>query len=1789
MNTNTPTDLPAAQTLLGDLPATDLPATLLPVRLETRFITQEETTYLCVRVFPDDVHIDTHEPELTEDEERWGRHLWAQVWQSGHNLALEQALQDELAERFGPGRAAWIAKTLKPLNPEDRPKRPLAAGEAMPELVYPTVARRPASWTKAPRMNALPDRWVVLGYRQGERVLTAVGNPILDSLTAGPDPSAPPPETLSDPTVLPVDDGMRWMVDFEEAVQVGMGLRIPLDSLQAAETGYDRLLAMGLNASLGGAASANVMESLLISQRYTDSLAFVPQGTPSNNTAESTSGYSVVEPDQATDFLSRRPTGEGAPDGNGPVTARALGVETQLFDQLPHAADQEQADARAMNTALWPASWGYFLRYGMGGLLSDEQLEQTRQHFRDFVRGRGPLPVLRVGRQPYGILPVTTLERYQPTQADLFGAQGIQLLRTLRDRWQQSLPQVPKVEPLDDAAVMAQTLADILGMQPTSAQVLARLAFDGAFYGLFSPTGLATPTDSKLQTRRQAALASLRAAGIDVGNGNLPVAQMALTELNQQLTAPFVESADSLSMIREATFADLRSGAIATRPGQQTLFLLLRHAMLLAYADVTYRIQVAKGVIASGPHADPGLVDILSDEVTAVITLKRLLDSVESTLAALGADERDLAQSLTDMRDSLDHLSRLSEPQLDLLLRETLDLASHRLDAWMTSLATARLHQLRQKQPKGMILGGYGWVENLRMDQRAIPSPSAKNDTSPLFERTDNGGYVAAPSLNQAATAAILRSGYLNHGSQEATDPFAINLSSERVRLAQWLLEGVRQGQALGTLLGYRFERGLKENNLADFIEPFRKIAPLGELYRLLADIEDAENALKALKDQQKKDLQAAQKTLSDRNKERNQTSGEIGTINGQIGQKQSRLTTLNRNHPNIPGSIAALKQEKEPLVRRQTQLSRDLDRLHPNSPFRKAIVESYQKVSSQISKINRQIRDLEALQAEKERLPEEIKGLTTEKNGLIVKLDEAQRQVDSQQAIVNGLPAQQAQARQPYEARLEAAKQAHEDFLQAYRDRYLYPPSASIEAIEAIEVQHGVDGLALMKLWQADNIPFGRRGLPNQTSRKGQALQAQLDNLVAMVDAVSDLVTAEGLFQLTQGNDLRAGATLDAIAKGETPPPAPEVITTPRSGIAHTHRLAVVLPAELPAESTSPAGWATDSFQRRAETEPALNHWLADLLPDPARVRIETTYVDPHTHEPLAQTSSRLSNFQLSPLDVIYIATLTETGTGSPLELQMAYRLLRLRPSNVPAEAAVRFSYKRAPDWADEEVSLGTFLEVARAARELITAARPLDARDLSLPEDETLQPQVDRTDLKRRADTAVNHLNNARRLLETAIANAEDESPNLDELRASLTRLFYLGFSEAVPRSPQGNEETAKNLLLEQAIPLLAEANRRFDTLDTLSADFDRRTADPTAQIELDVKRLQTVYGADFRVLPRFQPVRGDELSSALDNSLSLQGQDPLAAVTWLDQMAHVRDGSQRLHTCLTYAEALKPEFAPSFVLGQLPYTPGDRWVGLSEDISTDSSRTAIVTLIPSGFPQAVPLVGLMVDDWVETIPNAQEMAGVAFHFDAPQAQTPHAILLAVPPDDAPRWTLETLEAIVQETLDLAKLRAVDNAALFEEDTHGQLLPALYLAMNPDGDTVSTDFSTRAVNIGAPVEPRLSRISPSSGTQGRIVNVTLEGLLLAETSAISFSGSGITTRRITVVNDTQLRVELSISSNATPGRRTFRVTTPRGVLQSQTFNLDFTVRKASRPKPRPRPPHYGSFGRSVIGGDLL
>ena len=181
---------------------------------------------------------------------------------------------------------------------------------------------------------------------------------------------------------------------------------------------------------------------------------------------------------------------------------------------------------------------------------------------------------------------------------------------------------------------------------------------------------------------------------------------------------------------------------------------------------------------------------------------------------------------VTELKTALQVLSETDVATLERHLAGTLDATSHRLDAWITSLATRRLAELRAAQPTGLSVGGYAWLENLRPATPGPAAASVPDEPGPLVTIPDDAGFIHAPSLNQASAAALLRNAHLAHGG-DRNSPYAIELTSARVRLARQLFEGVRQGQPIGALLGYTFERKLHDAGLDDLVDDFRKLAPL--------------------------------------------------------------------------------------------------------------------------------------------------------------------------------------------------------------------------------------------------------------------------------------------------------------------------------------------------------------------------------------------------------------------------------------------------------------------------------------------------------------------------------------------------------------------------------------------------------------------------------------------------------------------------------------------------------------------------------------------------------------------------------------------------------------------------------------------------------------------------------------------------------------------------------------------------------------------------------------------------
>jgi hypothetical protein len=847
---------PPLPEMLIQLCESDRPLALFPVRLETRFFPQPNGgSELRVRVYPDRIHIDSHEAELTQAEKTWGQHYWTQIFLAGDDTQAQKNAWRQLAERYDPQRAAWIARLLRPTNFESR--------TASTEPSFPRVdvveEGKDAAWRSAPKARLLPIRWIAIVQGAGRVIAAGGGRDLRPDLAVGPDPQVDgdnAPEIADDEAA--VDDGMRWMVDFEEAEAAGMGLRIALTAANLAGP-IESLIVLGVAAGATANEYAKQLGEQLDAQHYTDGLEFLRFGTPSNNTSAERSGYGAEDIGHERSFA----TESGAVDltldeqSNGQRLGTALGLPgadiTPVLASVAGGSDRHEVDQRSMNTALWQATWGYFLTnmIGMEGTgLTPEILAWARDHFIAHVRSSGPFPPLRCGRQPYGILPVTSLDFWRPRAGEeAVNAPDMWLkafLLSLRDNvWRPRLSHVARLglrnPPNPDA-----DLADVMRTDAQSNGYNTRSLF-GRHYLQHLREFIGQNLDLAGFTAIQDAVTGgiLQRLGF---SWRSRLSHATYADATGPVSAPLIQGGEVSRWRRlepnyiAAMLADSSIAAlVASQPVEATSLLqvLLRHSMLLEYANATAAIAGTEaGENFAALLRDPELIDLVNGMPLST-TWKRLLDrkvaaitgtkTIREHLDSLQTFDAPQVAALGTFRDSLEHLQDLDSEALQFLMQGTIDLASYRLDAWITSIASKRLVSMRASQPQGVYIGGYGWVENLRPEAIArtevTPPPG---ETAPLFAHVNDTGFIHAPSMTHAATAALLRNAQLgSDGVAESDGAFAIDLSSRRVREASWLLDGVRQGQPLAALLGYRFERRLHDLRKDAFIAPLRELAPL--------------------------------------------------------------------------------------------------------------------------------------------------------------------------------------------------------------------------------------------------------------------------------------------------------------------------------------------------------------------------------------------------------------------------------------------------------------------------------------------------------------------------------------------------------------------------------------------------------------------------------------------------------------------------------------------------------------------------------------------------------------------------------------------------------------------------------------------------------------------------------------------------------------------------------------------------------------------------------------------------
>ena len=605
----------------------------------------EDAKELWVRVYPDDIAIHTHERPLTELEVEAGKTFWTAIWYAGPDEALRIGAWRGLVSGRGSERAAWVLRQMRPINQTSQPATTTAPDLALPVLPdFPLPPLKDAAWTQMPHSKVMPDRLVVRLY-SGSNYREVVGKPIPDPLPVSLDPTDELNTIDTAGGDLKLPDKLRWMQEFDAAEQIGMGFRIPLSDAEALY-GFTRVIVTGVKTSADKEEGKALIEELFENHRYTKTgLSIVPQGTPTNNTDDTKAGHTEDTSDDEDLFVLAMtealftPSNDPAFIKDGQYLADALGIDYAAVQQVRHADHTDIKEAMCMNTALWPTTLGYYSRHLLHPLFTENELSRMKSHFNSFVLGRGRIPAIRVGSQPYGILATSAYSHYTfnttgNTEAVFLDKLHRNILQPMEQQWEQLAYQVEHAKAYHTPSEKTKQFLDIIGLHPASVEFYQRFVSGKYFlWNLYNYSSFISGASSPNQVSYANSLQfSLAFGNIGLASLHAPrVFDFTYVKEQKYLNGPVIDRLklseerrvetmgtngenylDWLIMsnwerIRNEDFSNI--GAPNATPPKALLYLMLRHSCLLEYVRTSLTYLVNNGLISAHSLLDHELVN----------------------------------------------------------------------------------------------------------------------------------------------------------------------------------------------------------------------------------------------------------------------------------------------------------------------------------------------------------------------------------------------------------------------------------------------------------------------------------------------------------------------------------------------------------------------------------------------------------------------------------------------------------------------------------------------------------------------------------------------------------------------------------------------------------------------------------------------------------------------------------------------------------------------------------------------------------------------------------------------------------------------------------------------------------------------------------------------------------------------------------------------------------------------------------------------------------------------------
>jgi hypothetical protein len=774
---------------------------LLPLRIETKFVepdpeSEAEPWRLKVAVIPDEVSMNRHSRQTSRDELDRLEAAWRACRGDMASDDGRRAFRT-LAGEVGPARASWLLRTF-PLITNEAGEVDWEAEHVIDWQIAETRLRSSEDHALS-TIDGLPDQVEIwLGIRDGDAIRLQKLEPPL---------TIHHEQLMFDKQMkLFGDDPDLWWISQAGLVDI---LELPFTQKEELDT-IECIIAVGLGDSRPAA--------LFQDHRDAGTLSILPLGQPTNTVA----GRPAVDLAQDPDTWWNLQKGS-TERGTVQTLSFALSGDRETLEPLPGSTGRYRDLNSPLVNTLWHALWGHTMRdiwaieRNMGAdFTSNLGLWATGN-----LIPEGPLPPVRIGAQPYGVLPVTSLREWRSGFPGGVSDQMVPYFRSQRAEWARC------AETITRTTVGANTdkLLDILARVPSGSRfAYRRFAPLQALYALAAGLGIINDDPHLLRNMWEERVGSLASNLLPVD----PIRRYATYGWPQVIGLALVEPEplsdeegdvisrggslffDWLEFLLDLGMDNADIGVAALSAGEEfrqpfppnsLLLRLLIYSASVAHAELIMIMRDRQGpLLDSFVQNETALWEVLRTPIDngRLLTFREVLEPQGEVQNFVGTPQYQMCVNWIENVRFL--LSRYHEALatgsqavrvllsgLERAFRATLESATMRVDPWITGLAWHRLVNLRVRdEPDG--LGVYGWVDR---PYTGKPGPT-------------RGGIVHAPSEGQLRAAVILRDKAVSDPDSSRWD---LQLDSRKVRLAAQLANEVRAGSPIQEVLGRAVEK----------------------------------------------------------------------------------------------------------------------------------------------------------------------------------------------------------------------------------------------------------------------------------------------------------------------------------------------------------------------------------------------------------------------------------------------------------------------------------------------------------------------------------------------------------------------------------------------------------------------------------------------------------------------------------------------------------------------------------------------------------------------------------------------------------------------------------------------------------------------------------------------------------------------------------------------------------------------------------------------------------------------